>query len=120
MGETQERQLQDDFRELRKWVEGLPPMVDRPYLVCPVWSDSVIKLCLRPVSGKVKRTSDHPIASGGSQDIYTGEWTGQEVWGLEGDGSREFPTNSFQLQLTGGPCVSSEPEPCRPGGEMGS
>ncbi|KAI0282529.1 hypothetical protein BGY98DRAFT_88392 [Russula aff. rugulosa BPL654] len=59
VGETQERQLQEDFGELRKWVEGLPPMVD--------------------LSGKVIRTSDHPIASGGSQDIYTGEWTGQEV-----------------------------------------
>lgn len=33
MGETQERQLQEDVGELRKWVEGLPPMVDRPYLV---------------------------------------------------------------------------------------
>lgn len=31
------------------------------------------------LSGKVSRTSDHPIATGGSQDIYTGEWTGQEV-----------------------------------------
>jgi hypothetical protein len=29
----QGRQLQNDFGELRKWVEGLPPMVDRPYLV---------------------------------------------------------------------------------------
>ncbi|KAF8496698.1 ras guanine nucleotide exchange factor domain-containing protein [Russula emetica] len=59
VGETQERQLQEDFGELRRWVERLPPMVD--------------------LSGKVIRTSDHPIASGGSQDIYTGEWTGQEV-----------------------------------------
>jgi hypothetical protein len=33
MGETQERQLQEDFGELRRWIEGLPPMVDRPYLV---------------------------------------------------------------------------------------
>jgi hypothetical protein len=33
VGEKQERQLQEDFGELRKWVEGLPPMVDRPYLV---------------------------------------------------------------------------------------
>lgn len=40
--------------------------------------DPVLKL-LRLVSGKVTRTSDHPIASGGSQDIYTGEWTGQDV-----------------------------------------
>jgi len=31
------------------------------------------------LSGKVTRTSDRLIASGGSQDIYTGEWTGQEV-----------------------------------------
>ena len=29
MGETQERQLQEDFGELRRWVEKLPPMVDR-------------------------------------------------------------------------------------------
>ena len=27
---TQERQLQEDFGELRGWVERLPPMVDRP------------------------------------------------------------------------------------------
>lgn len=80
VGETQERQLQEDFGELRKWVEGLPPMVDRPYLVF-VPGDPVLKLCFRPVSGKVIRTSDHPIASEGSQDIYTGEWTGQEVRG---------------------------------------
>ncbi|KAH9989792.1 hypothetical protein BJV77DRAFT_1015930 [Russula vinacea] len=59
VGDTQEKQLQEDFGELRRWVEGLPPMVD--------------------LSGKVSRTSDHPIALGGSQDIYTGEWTGQEV-----------------------------------------
>ncbi|KAH9967849.1 hypothetical protein BC827DRAFT_1168576 [Russula dissimulans] len=59
VGETQERQLQEDFGELQRWVEGLPPMVD--------------------LSGKVFRTSDHAIASGGSQDIYTGEWTGTEV-----------------------------------------
>ncbi|KAF8266619.1 hypothetical protein EI94DRAFT_1786854 [Lactarius quietus] len=57
--ETQERELQEDFSELRRWVEKLPPMVD--------------------LTGKVSRTSDHPIATGGSQDIYTGEWTGQEV-----------------------------------------
>jgi hypothetical protein len=81
VGETQERQLQEDFGELRKWVEGLPPMVDRPYFgFCPVWRP-VLNLCFRPVSGKVIRTSDHPIASEGSQDIYTGEWTGQEVRG---------------------------------------
>jgi serine/threonine protein kinase len=59
VGETQERQLHEDFGELRRWVERLPPMVD--------------------LSEKVFRTSDHPIASGGSQDIYIGEWTGQEV-----------------------------------------
>ena len=29
-GETQERELQEDFSELRQWVESLPPMVDRP------------------------------------------------------------------------------------------
>ncbi|KAH9057640.1 hypothetical protein EDB87DRAFT_1746990 [Lactarius vividus] len=58
-GETQERELQENFSELSRWVEGLPPMVD--------------------LSGNVTRTSDHPIATGGSQDIYTGEWTGQEV-----------------------------------------
>ena len=29
-GETQERELQEDFSELRRWVEKLPPMVDRP------------------------------------------------------------------------------------------
>ncbi|KAH9171467.1 kinase-like domain-containing protein [Lactarius sanguifluus] len=57
-GETQERELQENFSELSRWVEGLPPMVD--------------------LSGNVTR-SDHPIATGGSQDIYTGEWTGQEV-----------------------------------------
>jgi hypothetical protein len=33
VGETEGRQLQKDFGELRKWVEGLPLMVDRPYLV---------------------------------------------------------------------------------------
>ena len=38
VGDTQEKQLQEDFGELRRWVEGLPPMVDRPYLVCPVWN----------------------------------------------------------------------------------
>ncbi|KAI0003232.1 hypothetical protein BJV74DRAFT_881694 [Russula compacta] len=59
VGETQERQLQEDFGELRKWVERLPPMDD--------------------LSGNVSRTSDHAIATGGSQDIYTGEWTGREV-----------------------------------------
>ncbi|KAI9433953.1 ras guanine nucleotide exchange factor domain-containing protein [Lactarius indigo] len=58
-GETQERELQENFFELSRWVEGLPPMAD--------------------LSGNVTRTSDHPIATGGSQDIYTGEWTGQEV-----------------------------------------
>ena len=77
VGETQGRQLQENFGELRKWVEGLPPMVDRPYLVFVPCGDT--KLCLRPVSGNVIRSSDHPIASGGSQDIYTGELTGQEV-----------------------------------------
>ena len=81
MGETQEIQLQKDFGELRKWVDGLPPMVDRPYLVFVPCGDHVLKFCLRPVSGNVIRTSDHSIASGGSQDIYTGEWTGQEVRG---------------------------------------
>jgi hypothetical protein len=79
VGETQGRQLQKDFRELRKWVEGLPPMVDRPYLIFVSCGDPVLKLRLCPVSGNVIRTSDHPIASGGSQDIYTGEWIGQEV-----------------------------------------
>ncbi|KAI0287928.1 ras guanine nucleotide exchange factor domain-containing protein [Russula brevipes] len=59
VGETQERQLQEDIGELRNWVERLPPMVD--------------------LSGQVIRTSDHAIASGGSQDIHTGEWTGTEV-----------------------------------------
>ena len=29
-GETEERELQEDFSELRRWVEKLPPMVDRP------------------------------------------------------------------------------------------
>jgi hypothetical protein len=29
VGETEERQLQEDFGELRRWVERLPPMVDR-------------------------------------------------------------------------------------------
>jgi hypothetical protein len=28
-GETQEKELQEDFSELRRWVEKLPPMVDR-------------------------------------------------------------------------------------------
>jgi hypothetical protein len=84
VGETQERQLQEDFGELRKWVEGLPPMVDRPYLVFVPCGDPVPEYCLRSVSGNVIRTSDHPIASGGSQDIYTGEWTGQEVQGQRG------------------------------------
>lgn len=32
VGETQERQLHEDFGELRTWIERLPPMVDRPYL----------------------------------------------------------------------------------------
>ncbi|KAI0303379.1 hypothetical protein B0F90DRAFT_1816200 [Multifurca ochricompacta] len=58
-GETQEMELQEDFGELRGWVEGLPPMVD--------------------LSGSVVRTSEHAVATGGSQDIYTGEWTGKEV-----------------------------------------
>jgi hypothetical protein len=30
VGETEERQLREDFGELRRWVETLPPMVDRP------------------------------------------------------------------------------------------
>lgn len=29
-GETEEKELQEDFTELRRWVEKLPPMVDRP------------------------------------------------------------------------------------------
>jgi hypothetical protein len=120
MGETQERQLQKDFGELRKWVDGLPPMVDRSYLVFDPCGALYLNLCLRPVSGKVIRTSDHPIASGGSQDIYTGEWTGHQVR-IEGDGSRNFRVNFFfSIQLLGGPCVSPESEPCRPGGEMRS
>jgi hypothetical protein len=72
---------EDLVEELRKWVAGLPPMFDRPYLVFVPCGNPVLKLCLRPVSGKVTRTSDRLIASGGSQDIYTGEWTGQEVRG---------------------------------------
>ncbi|KAI0255389.1 hypothetical protein BJV78DRAFT_1279551 [Lactifluus subvellereus] len=59
VGETQERQLQEDFGELRRWVERLPPMDD--------------------LSGKVVLTSKHAVVTGGSQDIYTGELTGQEV-----------------------------------------
>ncbi|KAI9457793.1 hypothetical protein BJY52DRAFT_1223704 [Lactarius psammicola] len=77
-GETQERELQEDFSELRRWVEKLPPMVDRSWLSFPsrrVRADRSFD----SVSGNVTRTSDHPIATGGSQDIYTGEWTGQEV-----------------------------------------
>ncbi len=34
-GETQERELQEDFSELRRWVEKLPPMVDRPSFTFP-------------------------------------------------------------------------------------
>ncbi|KAI9508854.1 ras guanine nucleotide exchange factor domain-containing protein [Russula earlei] len=59
VGEMQGRQLQEDLGELQSWVEGLPAMVD--------------------LSGKVSRTSDRAIATGGSQDIYTGEMTGTEV-----------------------------------------
>lgn len=44
MGETQERQLQEEFGELRKWVEGLPPMVDRPYLVFVPCGDPVLNV----------------------------------------------------------------------------
>ena len=94
VGETQERQLHEDFGELRTWIERLPPMVDRLYLSVP-YGDPVLNFCIRPVSGNVVR-SDYPIASGGSQDIYTGEWTGQEVrdWGRK---QKNFLTNSFQL-----------------------
>ena len=57
----------------------------RPWLIVRIWfvpcGTPMLKHGLRLVSGKVSRTSDHPIALGGSQDIYTGEWTGQEVRG---------------------------------------
>ena len=79
--EIRRRDHEELVGELRKWVEGLPPMVDRPYLVFVPCRYLVFNLSLRPVGGKVTLTSDHPIASGGSQDIYTGEWTGQEVRG---------------------------------------
>lgn len=48
---------------------------------------SLSKFCayrdFHSVTGTVFRTSDYPIATGGSQDIHTGEWTGQGVRWLE-------------------------------------
>jgi hypothetical protein len=63
------------------------------------------------VSGKVFRTSDHPVATGGSQDIYTGEWTGQEVRRAE-----LLPV--FVELCLGSACLSTEPDPCCAGGEI--
>lgn len=112
MGETEERQLQEDFGELRRWIEGLPPMVDRPCCVSfSCWA--VYLTVLRPVSGKVVRTSNNAIASGGSQDIYTGEWTGKEVWRCQ-----ESSWSFTKFCLLGCTCLSTEPEPCGAGGEM--
>ncbi|KAI0262880.1 hypothetical protein BC834DRAFT_939214, partial [Gloeopeniophorella convolvens] len=59
LGGEQGQDLQEEISELRTWVDKLPPMVDlTPHIV---------------------RTSDHAVVMGGSQDIYTGEWFGQEV-----------------------------------------
>ncbi|KAH9977150.1 kinase-like domain-containing protein [Lactifluus volemus] len=57
--EAEEQQLREDIGELRRWVERLPPLDD--------------------LSGKVVLTNNQPIATGGSQDIYTGKLTGQMV-----------------------------------------
>ena len=63
------------------------------------------------VSGTVFRTSDHPIATGGSQDIYTGEWTGQEVRWAE-----LLP--AFVKLCLGSACLSTESDAGCAGGEI--
>jgi hypothetical protein len=65
------------------------------------------------VSGEVFRTSDHPVATWGSQDIFTGEWTGQEVRQPEA----ELLPVLVKLCL-GSACLSTEPDPCCAGGEI--
>ena len=81
-------------------------MVDRQFFVLFFLPrrDPILKLRLRLVSGKVTRTSDHTIASGGSQDIYTGEWAGQNVR-ARGDEAEIFlliPFNSrWRLRIPG-------------------
>jgi hypothetical protein len=116
VGETQERQLQEDFGELLKWVERLPPMVDRPYLVFVPCG--LLYLNFASVQSAGKSSGRATIQSRREvRRIFTPVNGLAKRYGTtsRGDGSRKFRTNSFQ---PGGPCISPEPEPCRAGGEM--